>query len=164
MQGNLSWPATRAAAETARRRGARIMLNAAPLLWPGDALGFAWDVLVVNESEAVGLTGASGAPAAALLRGRGAGLAIVTMGAAGCAVASDDGVRMVAARPVTAVDSAGAGDAFCGALAALIVGGRPWPDAVAAAQRAAAIAVSRRGVFTALPTQAELGEILAVAP
>jgi ribokinase len=59
------------------------------------------------------------------------------------------------------VDTTGAGDTFCGVLAALLLAGRPLAPAVGAAQRAAALAVSRPGAFAALPGAAELTALLA---
>jgi ribokinase len=57
---------------------------------------------------------------------------------------------------VAVVDTAGAGDVFCGVLAAALSEGRPLPDAVAWAVAAASLSVTRRGTSSAFPTPAEL--------
>lgn len=69
---------------------------------------------------------------------------MVTFGAAGC---SWDGEQYVAPLVPAAevVDTTGAGDAFCGALAAALARGATRAEAVAAAQAAGAEAVRRRG-------------------
>jgi ribokinase len=160
MQGNLSLPATRRAMEAARERGGRVMLNAAPLRWSVSGLLSLCDVVVVNEVEARGITGSAGGAAAAALRAAGVGLALVTLGAAGCVVADAAGITAVPGLRVDAVDTTGAGDTFCGVLASRFAAGEEWPVAVQAAQRAAAITVTRRGAFAALPTMSELAAIL----
>lgn len=153
LQGNLTASATLAAMQAAQ---GHVMLNTAPLLWDPAPMLPLCAVAVANAVEARQLTGQEGLAAASALRAAGAGWAIVTLGAAGCAVAGPDGVRQHPAPVVQAVDSSGAGDAFCGVLAALLASGRPMDHAIAAAQRAAALAVTRRGAFAALPAAAEL--------
>lgn len=154
MQGNLTAAATLAAARAAR---GRVMLNAAPLRWPvAPVLPFC-AVAVVNQGEAEAITGLAEPGAAALwLRARGCGAAVVTLGAEGCAWADPDGSGRLPAAAVPAVDTTGAGDTFCGVLAARLASGRALPDALAAAQRAAALSVTRFGAYAALPTVAEL--------
>lgn len=58
---------------------------------------------------------------------------------------------MIPARPVTAVDTTGAGDAFVGALAAGLAAGRTLPDAAAHATRVAAASVQRLGAQASYP-------------
>jgi ribokinase len=69
----------------------------------------------------------------------------------------------VPAATVAAVDSTGAGDAFCGALAAALAEGRPLAEAVNRAVSAAGLATTRVGAREGMPTAAELEEFL-VAP
>ncbi|WP_371814058.1 PfkB family carbohydrate kinase [Phycicoccus sp. HDW14] len=112
------------AARRAAGRGARVVLNVAP--WaslPPDVVALA-DPVVANELEMQALAEAGAQPASLL----------VTFGANG---ASWDGVT-APAHPVAAdevADTTGAGDAFCGALAAALARGAdrgrpstpPWP-------------------------------------
>lgn len=122
------------AARAAHGRGARVVVNAAPYAaLPGDVAALA-DPLVVNEHEAVQL-GESGVVPGSLL---------VTFGAAGCAW---DGEQFHGS-PVDAsevVDTTGAGDAFCGALAAALAMGADRATAVAAAMAAGAETVRHPG-------------------
>jgi ribokinase len=127
-------PVVAAAARHAAARGARVVINAAPYAaLPQDVADLA-DPLVVNEHEALALADSGIVPSSVL----------VTFGGEGC---SWDGERFdgeeVALEEV--VDTTGAGDAFCGALAAALASGASRPDAVRAASRAGADAVRRQG-------------------
>ncbi|MEE1928920.1 ribokinase [Streptomyces sp. TRM 70351] len=140
--------------------GTRVVLNPSPpAALPPEVLA-ACDPLVVNEHEARLLAGgdAGAAPAgwAAALRRLGPRSVVVTLGAAGALVSCAGGTACVAAPPVTAVDSTGAGDAFTGALAWRLARGDALPDAVRVAVRVGALAVTRAGAQPSFPTAAEL--------
>ena len=123
-----------AAARTAHGRGVRVVLNAAPYAaLPHDVAALA-DPLVVNEHEALQLADSEVAPTSVL----------VTFGAAGC---SWDGQRSdgIPVDDADVVDTTGAGDAFCGALAAALAAGASRQEAVTAASEAGAAAVRHRG-------------------
>lgn len=78
---------------------------------------------------------------------------IVTLGAAGNeAVANGVAVRQEAF-PATVVDTVGAGDAFLGTAVVALLGGAPVAEALRRGAAAGAIAVSRRGVYDALPAR-----------
>jgi ribokinase len=127
-------PLVAAAVRRAAGRGARVVVNCAPFaVLPADVVALA-DPLVCNEHEAAQFADI-GLPARSWL---------VTFGAAGCAW---DGEQYVA--PVVpaheVVDTTGAGDAFCGALAAALARGACRDEAVSLAMSAGAEAVRRRG-------------------
>jgi ribokinase len=67
----------------------------------------------------------------------------------------------VPADEVATVDSTGAGDAFCGALAAALAEGRPLAEAVKRAVAGSALATTHVGAREGMPTLAELDEFLA---
>ena len=158
LQGNLSRAATEAALSAGAARGASTMLNPAPLWWEAGPLLPLCRILVVNRVEAEAITGlADPRAAAAWMRKEGAGLVLVTLGAEGCLAAVKDGIRLYPAVPVTAVDTTGCGDTFCGVLAALLASGRGLDAAVDAAQQAAALTATRAGAYAALPSRDELG-------
>jgi len=117
------------AARIAAARGARVILNLAPYAaLPADVLDLA-DPVVVNEHENAQLE-AEGLPPRSVL---------VTLGAQG----SRWGAHQVPAGTVSAViDTTGAGDCFCGTLAAALAAGFSEPDAMQAASTAAAASVS----------------------
>jgi ribokinase len=66
----------------------------------------------------------------------------------------------VPAEMVATVDSTGAGDAFCGALAAALAEGRSLAEAVIRAVAAGALATTRLGAREGMPTAVELEEFL----
>lgn len=154
MQGNLRLDVTLAAARAARVRRGRVMLNTAPLRWDFSELLPLCDLVVANSFEAQAITGHD-TPGVAARALAGAGAAVVTLGGAGCVLA-DPTIQAFAAEPAAAVDTTGAGDVFCGVLAACWAAGTALPAAIARAQRAAAISVGRAGCFGAFPSRAEL--------
>jgi ribokinase len=161
LQGNFGAAATAAAASRAVRRGAQVLFNPAPVRWPAEAALAASSVVVANRGEAAALVGAADPPAAAAaLRAHGPAVAIVTLGAAGCVWADAAGVHAAPAPAVRAIDSTGCGDTFCGVLAAGLAGGAEPTNAIAVAQRAAALAATRRGAFAAIPSAAEIAALL----
>jgi len=160
MQGNLSLATTEGCLERARRQGARTLLNPAPIAFDYAGLWPLVDVAIVNEIEGRILAGMqSPSQAAAHLLSLGAGAVIVTLGAAGALLVTRDGVRSMPAPAVQAVDTAGAGDVFCGVLAAALYRGGSVADAVPLAVAAASLAVTRRGTSGAFPTAAELADL-----
>lgn len=123
-----------AAARVAQGRGARVVINAAPYAaLPHDVAALA-DPLVVNEHEALQLADSDAAPTSVL----------VTFGAAGC---SWDGERHdgIPVDDADVVDTTGAGDAFCGALAAALAAGADRASALRSASEAGAAAVRHHG-------------------
>ncbi len=158
LQGSLSEAATLAAAGSAVARGVQVVLNMAPLRWPAARVLPHCAVAVANEGEAIASTGCGSAGEAALrLCTLGAAVGIVTLGAAGCLCADPTGVRFFpAASSVRVADTTGAGDTFCGVLAAALACGIAVPDAISASQQAAALTVERLGAFSALPRSEEL--------
>ncbi|UFN50548.1 PfkB family carbohydrate kinase [Roseomonas sp. OT10] len=146
----------------ARRRGARVVLNLAP---PGDLPPEtlrALDLLIVNEHEAAWLAQrlGCGAAAAALHAALGIDVA-VTLGEAGAEAATVGGPLRQAIFPATAVDTTGAGDCWCGVLAAALSRGAPLAAAMRRAAAAASLAVGRPGAAQAMPWAAETDALLA---
>lgn len=150
------------AAARARRDGALLVVNAAPSRELPDDLWREVDVLVVNEHEAAGLAGVEAAGGAApeslakaLLERVPA--VVVTLGGEGSLVArrAVPAVRIPATR-VTAVDTTGAGDTYCGVLAAALARGAELADAARLAGIAGALAVTSRGAQDAVPAAADV--------
>ena len=150
------------AANIAKEAGCAVLLNPAPAQALPEALWPLLDILVLNETEAclfggLQLVDASNAPdAAALLLRRGPRHVIVTLGEHGVVWASAAGSRNFPALQVRAVDTTAAGDTFIGALAALLVEGRPMDEALAHAIRAASICVTRAGAQASMPSREEV--------
>jgi ribokinase len=89
------------------------------------------------------------------------GLVCVTLGAEG-AVLLDDGIELAraSAPAVDAVDGTAAGDAFTACLVVSLLEGRPRDEALHRACVAGALAASRPGAQSSLPTAAEVDALL----
>jgi ribokinase len=161
LQGNLSAETTMFCLKRAHEQGANTVLNAAPIQFDYDPLWRHVGLAVVNTVEACVL-GRSDDPIAGAraILSRGVPLVAVTLGAAGAALLSDDDDVHAPALKVPAVDTSGAGDTFCAALAAALLAHRLDPrQALRVAVDAACLVVTRRGTMAALPTRAELATL-----
>ncbi|MFM8267066.1 MAG: ribokinase [Ilumatobacteraceae bacterium] len=142
-----------AAFAAARQLGALTILNPAPALEvPDEVLGLT-DILVPNEGEAARMGGVE------RLLSRGVATIIVTRGADGVDLITSSGSRHVAAHRVTPVDTTGAGDTFCGYLAAGVGRGESLDEAIRRAVVAAAISTTRLGASTSIPMAAEVSAV-----
>ncbi|HVM57180.1 MAG TPA: ribokinase [Gaiellaceae bacterium] len=123
----------------------RFFLNAAPA--PSGPVPVA-DVTIVNRYELAALPGR-------------AGVVAVTLGAEG-AVLLEDGEEVARAAPpaVDAVDGTAAGDAFTACLVVSLLEDRTSDEALRRACAAGALAASRFGAQTSLPTAAEVDALL----
>jgi ribokinase len=83
------------------------------------------------------------------------GAVIITMGASGSLLVTEEGAEHVPTAEVRAVDPTGAGDAFVGSLAVLMTEGLTLVEAVRRANLAAAMTVTRVGTHDAYPTREE---------
>ncbi|MET4098645.1 ribokinase [Agrococcus sp. UYP10] len=157
---------TLAAARLAREAGMTVILDPAPAAPLDPAIWPLVDIVKPNESEASLLTGIrvdsrEGAIAAGnWFLERGAGAALITMGGAGSVLITAEGTTDHPSIPVEVVDTTAAGDAYAGALAAAIAGGLPLEQAIRRAAAAGAIAVTRRGSSSSVPTAAEVDALL----
>jgi len=149
--------------ERAHKAGARTILNAAPARAMPERLLPLVDILVVNETELAATCSKTidGSDIAAVT-GAAASLSsprlavIATLGSAGAVVAAGGTTVRIAGVAVKAIDTAGAGDCFIGALAAALARGEGLQQAAAFANRAASISVTRKGTAIAMPFASEL--------
>jgi ribokinase len=146
---------TVAAAATAA--SGTVVLNPAPAAPLPDELFERADVLVPNEWELCTLAGAEPGThcperLAELARKITSRDVVVTLGARGALLVPAAGPPTVVAAPaVTPVDTTGAGDCFCGALAVALSRGEPLADAARYAVVAAALSTTGPGARGALP-------------
>jgi ribokinase len=139
------------AARQAAGIGARVVLNAAPVVTlSADTLSVC-NPLVVNEHEARDIAGTgptsvgSDALAEVVRLATGAQSVIVTLGSSGCIVSDAEGQHVIPGEKVPVADSTGAGDVFVGTLAAHLAAGDSLHTAATAANAAAARAVGWAG-------------------
>jgi ribokinase len=129
-----------------------VVLNPAP----ARGLAAPVDVLVPNRGELETLAGGRGDPVTLARSIAAAGAVVVTLGAEGAVVVEGDRAERVRAPHVEAVDSTGAGDAFCGALAEAMAGGATVVEAARWAVRVAAVSVTRPGAQGGLPRREDV--------
>ena len=126
------------------------------------------DLLIVNEIEAAALAGTHIASSGDWtdvidrLRGRAPDADIVlTLGREGLIHAGDHGSTTMAAYDVQAVDETAAGDAFIGFLMAALIDGAPMAQALRMGSAAGALAVTRAGAASSIPSLKEVRALIA---
>jgi ribokinase len=127
---------------------------------------FSADILIPNLYEAANIADQSAANIhSAQLIGsdlvaRGADAVVITMSKRGCMVVDRNGADHILAFEVELVDQTGRGDAFAGALAACCAVGDDLRKAVKFASAAGALTCTKFGSIEALPSKAEIIELL----
>ena len=150
------------AARTAKKHGAKVVLNPAPMCPLPDELLTLVDLFVPNNSEAelfLGhpVEGIEGAKAAvAEIRERGVPDVIITLGSDGCVYANGDTVQHHGIVDTPVVDAT----AVAGVLVCLTEG-KPMAEAVRFATHASALCVSRSGAMASVPTRDEVEAFMA---
>ena len=148
------------AAKAAHEAGVPVILNPAPAQKLPKELYALLDWITPNETEAELLTGVkvvdaeSAAKAAEVLKKRGVGHVVITMGKKG-AFCGDCG-KIFPVRKVKTVDCVAAGDTFNGAFVVALVEGKSCKDAIRFAQEASTIAVTRPGAQSSVPFRNEI--------
>ncbi len=80
---------------------------------------------------------------------------IVTMGSKGVKYFDGREMKIVSSYNVEVVDTTGAGDTFCGGLAAALVRGESLEESIKFANKAAAISITKLGAQSGMPTLEE---------
>ena len=142
-------------AQAAQAQGVQVVLNAAPAQLLPPALLATVDVLVVNEGELASVAQHQGSVAECLERLT-VPCVVVTLGHRGCCARLNGQILLQAAFPVTPVDTTAAGDSFCGALTAALAQGHSLALAMQYGSAAGALACTRPGAQSSIPTHAEV--------
>ena len=148
------------AAKWARAKGVPVVLNPAPAAKLPSELYKCLEWITPNETEAELLTGvkvrdaASAQKAVDVFLKRGVKHVAITMGVKG--VYCGNCRKLYPAKKVKAVDCVAAGDTFNGAFAVALAEGKSCGDAIAFAQKAAAISVTRPGAQSSVPYRREV--------
>lgn len=153
--------------EIARASGVTTVFNPAPAAPVPDSIYALCDYVIPNETEAEALTGQAVSTgddarrAGDVLLAKGAGTALITLGARGALFHSREASVMIPAVSAgKVVETAGAGDSFVGAFAAALAEGLPPQDAARFGCAAAGISVTRPGTAPAMPVRSEIDALL----
>lgn len=163
LQQEIPQPATERALQLARSKGVRSVLNTAPFLEGTPALARQASIVVANETEFALLQGGGAAPleeAMAEWAAANGQTVVVTLGAEGAWAATSGGLLKVPSHPVDPIDTVGAGDTFCGYLAAGLGAGLKFETAMRRAAVAGSLACLKPGAQPAIPYAAEVEEAL----
>ncbi|MDO8451030.1 MAG: ribokinase [Rhodoferax sp.] len=160
LQLEIPMASVTAYARAARASGVKVILNAAPAQALSAELLALLDVLIVNEGELAVVADHQGSIAHCLAR-LAVPCVVVTLGHHGCCARLDGVYSFEPAFQVTPLDTTGAGDTFCGVLVAALSQGHKLQPALRLASAAGALACTRLGAQSSIPTQAEVAAFLA---
>ena len=166
FQNEIPLETVEAALDAARDAGAVTVLNTAPFRTEAAAFIAKADHVVANETEFDLYAEALALPAGdrparmrAFAEKTGRSV-IVTLGGDGVLAASPGDFVQVPALKIVPVDPVGAGDTFCGYLAAGLSSGLPLQDALRRAAAAGSLACLKPGAQPAIPLKAEVDAAL----
>ncbi|OOG68332.1 ribokinase [Sinorhizobium sp. A49] len=146
----------------ARRKGIRSVINIAPLTPEAARLGRLADIVIANETEFELLAGKTGIgstereEAMKKLHAETGYTVIVTLGAEGVVAVHEGEVHRARGLKIDPVDTVGAGDTFCGYLAASLDEKLAFPDALRRAAVAGSLACLKRGAQPSIPLASEV--------
>lgn len=157
VQLETDFEAVKMAVKTAKQKGMVTMVNPAPANQRAGELCEISDYMIPNETELFAVAGTED-PAVGLriLYEKGVKMPIATLGAQGCAYYDGVSVQFVPCPKAKAVDTTGAGDTFCGALAQGIAADVPFEAALRRALQAASLSVTRKGAQPSIPYANEI--------
>jgi ribokinase len=150
------------AIEIAASAGVPVLLNPAPAIVLKPEIYAKIDYLIPNETEATLLTGEqvkdiwTAEKAADTLLQRGVKNVIITLGAEGSLLATSESKTHIPTFKIEVVDTTGAGDAFIGGFASVLVEGKTVESALKLASAAGALAATKPGAQPSLPSRQEL--------
>jgi len=166
MQLEIPFDAVEAALAAARQAGVPSMLNTAPFRAEAGKLLAQADYVVANETEfdryadALDLAGDDREAKMRDFCVRTGRIVVVTLGAEGVMAATPDGFVRARGLTITPIDTVGAGDTFCGYLAASLEQGLALEEALRRAAVAGSLACLKPGAQPAIPFAAEIDEAL----
>jgi ribokinase len=167
LQHEVPLETVEAALDAARAAGARSLLNTAPFRAEAAPLLAMADFVVANETEfdlyanALGLAGVDREARMRAFASTTGRTIVVTLGGDGVLAMQGKASLRVPALAVTPVDTVGAGDTFCGYLAASLAAGMDLEKALRRAAAAGSLACTKPGAQPAVPLAREVDEALA---
>ena len=166
LQHEIPLQTVSAALDAARGAGAATVLNTAPFSRDAAAFLGKADYVVANETEfdlyaeAMSLKGADRPARMRDFAAQTGRTIVVTLGGDGVLAATPTDFLQVAALKITPVDTVGAGDTFCGYLAAGLSTGLGLEQALARAAAAGSLACLKPGAQPAIPLAADVEQAM----
>lgn len=154
--------AVKAALVAAKAKGVRSVLNTAPLTAEAAELAALADIVIANETEFELLTGRETLEPSAReallmeMHGKTGQILIVTLGADGVIAAQGGTLHRTKGLKIEPVDTVGAGDTFCGYLAASLDSGVSFDMALRRAAVAGSLACLTAGAQPSIPLAADV--------
>lgn len=165
LQMEIPYETIKTVCSIASKHQTKIMLNVAPAMQLEADLLKQIEILVVNETEAELISGVKindvgKETVVDILLDKGVKTVVLTLGKQGCYFKNNQMNLYIPAFQVDPLDTTGAGDTFCGALAAELSRGHNWKETLQFATAASAICVTRMGAQPSIPSEKEVGEFL----
>jgi ribokinase len=165
LQLEIPTPTVLRAAQIAKAKHAKVILNPAPAKeLPNELIALA-DYIIPNETELSLLTGMevndakSASAAAHIVLNRGAKNVIVTLGSKGALLVNKDVSQQVDTYQVNVVDTTAAGDAFIGGFAS-VLDSSSLLDAIRYGCACGALAATKFGAQPSMPTNDEVKNLI----
>lgn len=152
----------KAALEAAKAQGVRTVLNTAPLIAEAADLAKLADIVIANETEFELLVGREALTAEQReqmllqMHNETGQILIITLGADGVVAAEGGSLHRTKGLKIEPVDTVGAGDTFCGYLAASLDAGLAFDEALRRAAVAGSLACLKPGAQPSIPLAAEV--------
>lgn len=156
----------KAALQAAKAQGVRTVLNTAPLIAEAAELAKLADIVIANETEFELLVGREALTSEQreemlLQMHRDTGqILIITLGAEGVVAAEGGSLHRTKGLKIEPVDTVGAGDTFCGYLAASLDAGLALGEALRRAAVAGSLACLKAGAQPSIPDAGEVAAAL----
>ncbi|HEV7433734.1 MAG TPA: ribokinase [Pseudorhizobium sp.] len=154
--------AVKAALQAAKSKGVTSVLNTAPITSDAVRLAKLADIVITNESEfellidQSELTPEKRLEALQQIHAETGQTFVITLGADGVVAARDGKLHQVQGLTIIPIDTVGAGDTFCGYLAAGIDSGLSFEEALRRAAVAGSLACLKHGAQPSIPTAGEV--------
>jgi ribokinase len=156
----------KAALQAAKEQGVRTVLNTAPLIAEAAELAKLADIVIANETEFELLVGREALTSEEreemlLQMHKDTGqILIITLGAEGVVAAEGGSLHRTKGLKIEPVDTVGAGDTFCGYLAASLDAGLALGEALRRAAVAGSLACLKAGAQPSIPDAGEVAAAL----
>lgn len=166
LQQEVPASAVRAALDAAKAKSVRTVLNIAPLIPETADLARLASIVIANETEFERLVGREALTPEQRetllldMHGETGQILIVTLGADGVIAAEGGILHRTKGLNIVPVDTVGAGDTFCGYLAASLDAGMAFVDCLRRAAVAGSLACLKPGAQPAIPLAAEVAAAL----